>query len=115
MHFVLAPGRLLAGLPDLLLTLVERFTVILVAVFIFYLGFGLVFDGKPPSQTRAAQVLEILNLNWRALLILAIPLFYRPVKKFLDEVQEIAGMKRPPQPKSQPPPPQPNDVPLQGG
>ena len=103
---MLAVGRFVAGLPDLLLTFVERFTVIAMAAFMFYLTSGLVFSRNPPVETRAAQILEILNQNWRVLLILAIPLFYRPVKRFLDELEEAFGMKRqrPPPVQRQPQP-----------
>ena len=59
-----------------------------------YVGWHLLFTGKQP-----ADVLATVNLNWKALLVLLVPLLYQTIKRFLEEVEEAFGMKR--QPKTE--------------
>ena len=57
----------------------------------------LAFLPQDPEQTRAAQVLEILHSNWRGLVIVAVPLFYPAIRRFIEEVDQVAGVKRRPE------------------
>lgn len=85
---------------ELLAVGVEVTTVLGVFYATFYVGSRLlVSDLTDPDHQRMVSVLETLNNNWRALLLLAVVLFHRSIKKFLDEVQEVLGVKR----KAQPP------------
>jgi hypothetical protein len=53
-----------------------------------------IFHGDPLGrQARLAAALRGLNENWKALLLLLIPLFYRTIKGFLERVEEFAGAK----------------------
>lgn len=45
-----------------------------------------------PEQTRTAKVLAILHSNWRALIILVIPLFYPAIRRFVEEMESIPGL-----------------------
>jgi hypothetical protein len=53
-----------------------------------------------PTQPRLATVLKTLNENWKALLLLLVPLFYRTIRGFLERVEEFAGAKAPRKAKS---------------
>jgi hypothetical protein len=52
------------------------------------------------SQVRLAAALKALNENWKAELLLLVPLFYRTIRGFLERVEEFAGAKAPRRPKS---------------
>jgi hypothetical protein len=43
------------------------------------------------EQERLTTSLETLNNNWKAVLILIIPLFYRTIRKFLARVTRLPG------------------------
>jgi hypothetical protein len=61
----------------------------------------IVRGGDPSaSQARLTGALKSLNENWKALLLLLIPLFYRTIRGFLERVEEFAGAKAPRSPKS---------------
>lgn len=60
-----------------------------------------IFNADPVTrQARLAAALRALNENWKALLLLLIPLFYRTIRGFLERVEEFAGAKAPRPPKS---------------
>ena len=48
-------------------------------------------------DTTDKEILHGLTLNWKAVLLVMIPLFYVPVRIFLEEAYEILGVKRQPQ------------------
>ena len=41
-----------------------------------------------------SKLMITINQNWKAVLILLIPLFYQTIRKFIEEVEEAYGMKR---------------------
>jgi hypothetical protein len=45
-------------------------------------------------QTRLTQLVELINDNWKAALILLVLLFYRTIRIFLEQTEEAFGMKR---------------------
>ena len=53
-----------------------------------------IFLWLDPKETRAAKVLELLHSNWRALIVVAVPLFYPAIRIFLEEVEDLFGIKR---------------------
>ncbi|MBI5601460.1 MAG: hypothetical protein HY944_07825 [Gemmatimonadetes bacterium] len=60
-----------------------------------YAGYWLVFgDVQDPRYARMTALLSLASANWQAVLLLLIPLFYRTVRTFAEEVQEFAGAKR---------------------
>jgi hypothetical protein len=83
------------GLTDLLerlVELLERLLVLAVGSGLFVLGY--LFIRRTITQ-REMELLEWLSENWKILLILLlVPLFYRTVRIFLEEVREFWGMKR---------------------
>jgi hypothetical protein len=83
----------------------DRVLECLEVVTVFALAFGIlaatvyeftwVLTGDPTSrQMRVASILRGLNENWKAGLLLLIPLFYRTVRRFLEQTEEAFGMKR---------------------
>ena len=45
---------------------------------------------------RLAAVARFVNANWRAALVLAVPLFYRPARSFLERAVKMPGMEAEP-------------------
>lgn len=45
------------------------------------------------SQHRLARIGRFLNANWRATLLLVVPLFYRTIRQFMERVVKFAGME----------------------
>jgi hypothetical protein len=59
------------------------------------------FHGDPCGRhLHLEAALKTLNENWKAGLLLIVPLFYRTVRGFLERVEEFAGAKAPRKPKS---------------
>jgi hypothetical protein len=71
---------------------------LVVLVILLWIGFELWWNfmacDPMTKQERICKTLKMVNDNWKAGLLILIPLFYRTVRMFLEEVQEIAGMKR---------------------
>jgi len=100
--------------PDGFLSLVETITVVVIAVVIYgvityeflWVAYGIELPSRP---ARLEAALKTFNENWKLGLLLLIPLFFRTIRKFMERVEEVAGMKaRAPetQPKEVPNPPQ---------
>ena len=89
-------GRSLLTFLDWCVSVSERLVVLSIGMAVAYVGYRLLFTGKQP-----ADVLATLNLNWKALLVLLVPLLYQTIKSFLDEVEEAFGMKRRPKMEQQ--------------
>ncbi len=70
------------------------------------LGFG---ETKSVAYMQAEQLVRLVDSSWKAFFILAVLLFFRPIRTFLDEVQVAWGMSRqkalqpPPQDEANPP------------
>src|SRR5271167_311634 len=76
---------------DWIIGLAERLVVIAIACVGFYIGWGAFHTA---DQTKFMKdMLNPLSENWRALLPLLIPLFYRTVRAFLERVEKFAGME----------------------
>jgi hypothetical protein len=43
---------------------------------------------------RITYLMKTVHDNWRAALVLLIPLFYRPVRTFLENLEEAGSLKR---------------------
>ena len=48
---------------------------------------------QEPGQTRTAKALAVLHSNWRALIVVAVPLFYPAIRRFIEEVRQIGGVR----------------------
>ena len=55
------------------------------------LGFG---DPSSAEYLQAEHLVRLVDASWKAFFMLAVLLFFRPVRTFLDEVQEAYGMRR---------------------
>lgn len=79
---------------DGIVNLVARLTMI-VAILIILIGMIQLAFWIPqePGQTRAAKALTVLHSNWRALIVVAVPLFYPAIRRFIEEVRQIGGVQ----------------------
>ena len=56
---------------------------------VVYAVFQLFFGAEEPAHSRAGKVLVLLNDNWKATLLVVLPLLYLPLRTFLNSVTEI--------------------------
>ncbi|HUA21734.1 MAG TPA: hypothetical protein VMB25_23475 [Bryobacteraceae bacterium] len=85
---------------DWLVSAVERTVVLAVAFVIFYSGW-LAFRGGGQQSDTLNRILKALSDNWKGLLLLLIPLFYRPIRAFLARVTRIGGLEAEPEPSEE--------------
>jgi len=76
---------------DWILSVVERLLALALSSAALILGYR--FVTGTASQAERDLIVKIGD-NWKTVLILLIPLFYRTVRTFLEEVHEAFGMKR---------------------
>ena len=78
---------------DRLVSVVSRvaMTVALAAIIIGM--WQLTFSADEPEQTRAGKVLAFLHDNWRAMVIIAVPLFYTSIRDLLERVTRFGSME----------------------
>jgi hypothetical protein len=78
------------------LMVIEFLVVLLIGVglslFFVYEVWWVIFSGVG-RQPRLTSALELISKNWKAGLLLLVPLFYRTVRTFLERVEEAWGMK----------------------
>ena len=87
--------RIFVGIPkclDWCVSVVECLIVLGVSVVVFHFGYHVWCGTLSPGERDTAT---LVSQNWKILVILMIPLFYQPVRIFLEEVQEVWGMRRP--------------------
>lgn len=79
---------------DRIVNLVARLTMIVANLIILVGMIQLAFwIPQEPGQTRAAKSLAVLHSNWRALIVVAVPLFYPAIRRFIEEVRQIGGVR----------------------
>jgi len=74
---------------DWLLGVVAHFLVLSLGIFAVYCVFALIFGNL--TNSRIEKILSLLNENWKALLVLGFPIFYRAIRKLLEEAT-ISGV-----------------------
>ena len=80
------PGYVTAIL-DWIVGIAERLIVLAIA-------FGVCVVGWRAFKGIAEEpLLKALSSNWQGLPLLLVPLFYRPIRLFLERVEEAWGMK----------------------
>jgi hypothetical protein len=79
---------------DWLVGTAERLIVLAIAFGIFFVGWKTLFGADE------SPFLKSLSDSWKGLLLLLVPLLYRPVRTFLERVEEAWGMKARPSAKS---------------
>ncbi len=85
--------RQLPKLLDWALAVVEPLVALGFACAVFYLGSRVVFGTASEDERR---LIKDVSENWKIAVVVLVPLFYRTVRIFLEEVVEAAGMKRRP-------------------
>ena len=65
------------------LRLVELLFVLIISVLVI-LGLVCLTHGPEPEKTRVGKIIILLNDNWKVMLLLLIPLFYLPIKGFIE-------------------------------
>ena len=87
------PGWLDAGIQglDSLLELGERVGILLAVGIAGFVGYELFFGGAEPAQTRSGRVLALLHDNWRAALLVGLPVFYRSLRGLIGRVRRITA------------------------
>jgi 1,4-dihydroxy-2-naphthoate octaprenyltransferase len=76
---------------DWMVSVAERIIVLCVGGAAFYLGYRFVF-GK--ASLSDSSLVSNLSQHWQILALLAIPLFYQTVRKFLEQAEEAWGIKK---------------------
>ena len=98
MRWTIAQLKKLAPLPEWLnwcLAVVEPLVVLAIATVILYLGYGAVFQPQGNAMGPSLkELIEEVNDNWKAGVLLLIVLFYRTVRTFLEQAEEALGVKR---------------------
>ncbi len=82
-------------IPDFLtwlLSIVELIIVFSIALFTGYLAFCFLFETS--GELRITRLMQTVNQNWKAAIVLLIPLIYRPLRTFLEDLQEAGPFKR---------------------
>ncbi|MCK4395992.1 hypothetical protein KAW96_05280 [candidate division WOR-3 bacterium] len=90
---------------DRIFILIENITACSIGILIlFVIGaffiacFITILFGQQPWTHRIIHSIEkwlkVINQFWKVLLILIIPLFYRPLKKFVEEAEQLWPLKR---------------------
>jgi hypothetical protein len=77
---------------DWLVSVAERLLVLGMTVAIFRFGYQVV---RGNSTVEQMSVLRFFADNWKIGIIVLVVLFYGTVRIFLEQVQEVWGMKRP--------------------
>jgi high-affinity Fe2+/Pb2+ permease len=82
-------------IPDWLLWLLSVLEVLIVLAIACLVGFTVFcFLSGSAQQARFTVLMETVDKNWKAALVLLIPLFYRPMRAFLENLEEAGGWKR---------------------
>lgn len=88
----------LSRLPDFLNWLLSAIEPLIVLGITVSISYGVWCLVRPDVNGRQAHVLALMkwiNDNWKAALILLVPLFYRTIRIFLEQAEEAMGVKRP--------------------
>lgn len=82
---------------DWVINVAERLVVIAIVAGIGYIGWRAFYSAD--QAKFIADTLEPLSKNWKGLLLLLIPLFYRTARTFLEKVKKVGWMETEPREK----------------
>jgi hypothetical protein len=68
--------------------------VVALTVVITFATYCLVFGPQFENNKRIMEVVKLLNDNWKAGTLLVVLLFYRTVRTFLEQAEELLTVKR---------------------
>ena len=74
------------------LSVLESLIVFAITFLVGYAVFSFMFGTS--QEARFIDLMKTVNENWKAALVLLIPLFYRPVRVFLENLEEAGSLKR---------------------
>lgn len=74
---------------DWMFGLAGRGGILAASALVVYAVVQLFFGTEEPTHSRAGKVLMLLNDNWKATLLVVLPLLYLPLRTFFDSVTEI--------------------------
>jgi hypothetical protein len=75
-----------------LLSILELLIVFAIASLVGYAVFCFLLGTS--QEVRFTRLMQVVNENWKAALVLLIPLFYRPIRVFLENLEEAGSLKR---------------------
>ena len=91
---------------DTLAELAERVGMLFAVGLAIYIAVTMLFLEDDPAETRFAALLKLLNDNWKAALLLILPVIFRQLMVFLSSVTEITiggnTIRRPPRRRTSP-------------
>lgn len=94
LRWLLGTRRMITQMPvllDWLLGVLERFLAASLIGLVVFGTFWLVFfAGRPLDQSRPGQILQLLDDNWKVMLILGAMVFYRPITSFLNRLRRFS-------------------------
>ena len=94
---IVRPLKKLKELPtalDWFLSVLEPLIVVALTVVITLATYWLIFGPQAQNNQRITGVVKLLNDNWKAGLLLVVLLFYRTVRTFLEQAEELFSVKR---------------------
>ena len=81
----------LLRLLDWLFGLAMRAGALFALGLIVYAVIQLFFGADDPAESRSGKLLVLLNGNWKAALLVMLPVFYLPLRALAGRIQEIAA------------------------
>ena len=85
---------------DTLAELAERVGMLFAVGLAIYIAVMMLFFENDPAETRFAALLGLLDENWKAALLLILPVIFRQLMVFLSSVTEVTiggnTIRRPP-------------------
>jgi len=96
LSLILAIAKGIVATLDWLVDVTERLMVLGIACVVTYLAWHLL---RGPVDHSVESTLHMLSDNWKAVLLLLIPLFYRAAKIFLGKLKKLGPLETEPQEK----------------
>jgi hypothetical protein len=77
---------------DCLIDACGQFVILSIFCVVFYFLYLIVFRHL---DSEKVVIVRSIAENWKAVLLITLPLFYVPIRTFLEEAYEVLGVKRP--------------------
>ena len=74
---------------DRLFEIIERAGILFALGIVAYIAVQLVFGGDEPLESRSGKVLILVNDNWKAALVVMLPVLYRPLIGLIRRARRI--------------------------
>jgi hypothetical protein len=83
-------AKAILAILDWLIGLTERILVLAIALSVFYVGWNIF---RTSNQQPLKDALQVLSADWKAALILLIPLLYQPIKTIMPKITKLPGIE----------------------